>query len=191
MRVTVAKVLAAMVFAFAAASEAQAGTISLTPTSGLLIGSGLENTQSAIDAKLYDLLGDLDLVYKDEDSGEEGTFKDSYSTIYKFPGLAAKARISYSGAPLPTLSGALYALMKDGKVKNPAPYQAWYLFDISGWDGTSNIDFTGFYGGNQGRISHVSIYQGPAPTAVPDGGSIAMLLGMALIGLAGLRRMVS
>ena len=60
-------------------------------------------------------------------------------------------------------------LVKDG---DNCP--VWYLFDISGWDGVSDINLTGFWPG-QGAISHVAIY------SVPEPGTLALLA----IGLAG------
>jgi hypothetical protein len=40
---------------------------------------------------------------------------------------------------------------------------------------------------NNGSISHVTIY---GTTSVPDGGSVVMMLGAALVGLAGMRRLL-
>jgi hypothetical protein len=176
---------------FALASQAQATTITLTPTTtDRLVASGPENSQAVIDAILDGLIGHHDFLYKDNEGGvEEGSFKSSYKTTYVVPELVkARARISYVGGPI--ITGGAYAVIKDGRVKTTA-YDSWYLFDISDWDGISNIDFMGFYQGSQGRISHVAIYPGPGPTVVPDGGSMAMLLGMALIALAGIRRVLA
>lgn len=65
---------------------------------------------------------------------------------------------------------------------------AWYLFAINIWDGKTDIVLENFWPGN-GEIGHLSLYGGT--TSVPDGGSVTLLLGMALMGLAGFRRMLN
>jgi hypothetical protein len=128
------------------------------------------------------------LLYKGEQgnnltlSGEDGTFKTSYTTIFNDPLVTnADARIEYvSGASISLSS--VYALVKDGNLGA-------YLYDISGWNGTDDIQFENFYNGNQGRISHVSLVgQG---TSVPDGGDTVALLGtvLAAIGYWSRRRL--
>jgi hypothetical protein len=69
-----------------------------------------------------------------------------------------------------------FLLVKDG---NQTP--AWYLFDLSGWDGMEDLVLTGFWP-NQGAISHVSLYGGTS-TTVPEPGTL-LLLGSGLVGLA-------
>jgi hypothetical protein len=77
-------------------------------------------------------------------------------------------------------SNPVYVLVKDG---NSTP--AWYLYNISGWNGQDKIILQNFWP-QRGAISNVSIYG--TTTSVPDGGAIAMLLGAALLGLAGVGR---
>jgi hypothetical protein len=61
--------------------------------------------------------------------------------------------------------------------------EVWY---VQGLTGIQTIPLTGF--GNLG-LSHWSLFTGGGVT-VPDGGSAVALLGLALTGLEGVRRMV-
>jgi hypothetical protein len=83
----------------------------------------------------------------------------------------------------PSISGfdEVYLYVKDG---NQDP--AFYIFDISTWNGTADLDLQGFWPGN-GAISHVAIYAG-GTTSVPDGGATLVLLGTALAGLGVVRK---
>jgi hypothetical protein len=181
------KILLASVIALGAAFPMMAGTIPLTPTTGAcgqpfcLAASGTDTSQAAIDAKIALINPSLDTLYKATQPksdpptpySETGSFAGSYETSFAVPGLlTASARISYVGGSAIS-SGPVYALIKDGVL-------GWYLFDITGWDGISDIDFSGFYD-NQGRISHVSIY---GLAQVPDGGLTVMLLGLGVGSLA-------
>lgn len=154
----------------------QATPISLTPSSTAL-ASGPDTSQSAINAAIAPWVGSSDPLYKGEQnpSGEEGSFAGSYTTTWETL-TPASAVISYDGGPFIDTS-PVYALIKGGKVVGGLG-TSWYLYDISGWNGTDNIEFSGYYGGNQDRISHVSIY------GVPDGGATALLLGLGLLGVS-------
>ena len=81
----------------------------------------------------------------------------------------------------PAVTGTKFLLVKDG---NQTP--AWYLYRLD-WNGTDDIVLDNFWPGN-GSISHVTLYGSSSPTTVPDGGSMSMLLGLGLMGLAGVRR---
>ena len=50
-------------------------------------------------------------------------------------------------------AGTVYLLVKNGR-----HIPAWYLFDITGWNGVCGIEGTGFWEGIKGSISHVAIY---------------------------------
>jgi hypothetical protein len=78
-------------------------------------------------------------------------------------------------------------LVKDGKLGDPA----WFLFDLTalGWNGTETLEFTGFWDGAKGAISHVTLYGRRQPgNGVPDGGVTAALLGLGVLGLGFLAR---
>ena len=62
------------------------------------------------------------------------------------------------------------------------------MFNITGWNGTDTIEYSGFFAPKFKNVSHVSIYG--FSRSVPDGGSAAMLLGLALLGVASVRRML-
>jgi len=79
----------------------------------------------------------------------------------------------------------VYFLVKDGSTNAHPGLPAWYLFDISSWNGRETITLQNFWP-NGGSISHVAIY-GTAKS-VPDGGLTLVLLGGALVGLEILRR---
>jgi len=168
-----------------ASPVAHALPISLTPSSPS-VASGSDTSQAAINGKISAWVGQLDILYKAVQGGspsEEGSFMGSYSTQYGIPLPKASATITYDGAPDPYINtNPVYLLIKGGNVN--LPLLEWYLFDISGWNGMETIQLSNFYGGNQGKISHISIYGGESTTNVPDGGSTAVLLGVSLLGLS-------
>lgn len=180
-----------MAAAVAAGFSFYAQAISLTPSSSPVL-FGDDTSQAAITAKINAAYPGLDLLYKAErsPSNEEGAFAGSYVTAFANTSPAGSAAvISYVGPTAINLNPA-YALIKDG---NTSP--AWYLFDISGWNGTDDIEFSGFFKIRQGSkdISHVSIYGvqvtlASIPTTVPDGAATLALLGLGLVGMAGFRR---
>jgi hypothetical protein len=146
--------------------------------------TGNDTKQSDINAAIAPIIGTATEYYKAEVDGgkEEGLLWNSYQTTFSNTPLdPSNATVEYVGGWY--IGSVAYALVKDG---NQTP--AWYLFNLTalGWTGTETLEFVGFWP-NQGAISHVSLYGG---YTVPDGGSVAMLLGAALIGLAGLRRFV-
>jgi hypothetical protein len=180
---------------FSVVFTASANTISLTPLSSSLVLKGDDSRQNAIDQALNSKYPGLALLYKGErvDENSAGVssedFAASYATMFFNADLAdSDARITWiNGAPSIN-SLPVYALIKDGiSVPN------WYVFDISGWNGMDTIEVSGFFiGAKQTRdISHVSIYgnQIQTTTRVPDGASTVAILGIAIVGLAGLRRM--
>ena len=97
-------------------------------------------------------------VYK-QDVGagsDSGSFASSYTTaFFNTPGDPMDATITYVGAPAPAITtDPVYLLVKDG---NATP--AWYLFNISNWNGTESIVMTNFWPAG-GAISHVALQVG-------------------------------
>jgi hypothetical protein len=121
-----------------------------------------------------------DLLYKSNvGAGEEGPYAAGYSTTYSnTPMDPSDAVISWVGGFYMDCS-VCYLLVKDG---NNKPAQ--YLFDISSWNGTDNIEIKGFWPAN-GAISSVQIL-GTA-TRVPEPSTMA-LLGVGLAALSLRRR---
>jgi hypothetical protein len=165
-----------------AAQLAQAVLV-ITPTTGVLNVSRWEGDETANqnEAAIKLIVGssvDLTLLYtQNVGGGEAGGFASSYTTAFlNSPGDPEDATITYgSGA---SISGfeKLYLYVKDG---NADP--AFYIFDISSWNGTEQLSLQDFWVGN-GAISHISIL-GAGTSSVPDGGATLVLLGTALTGL--------
>jgi len=149
-------------------------TAGVTPT----VMQGDNNSQAQINALIAPIVGG-DFLYKGVPNGtEEGSFKESYSTLWNLSDLTPESfAIRYDGGFSFTPS---YLLVKDG---NASPN--WYLYDVQGWNFT--IYGRGFFP-NQGSISHVSVYGRTCPkppeNQVPDGGATATLLGLACAGMA-------
>jgi len=182
--------LAAAVILLGMSFQAQATTISISPstlgcgaslTSPCLALTGDITSQAAINAAIEAVFPGLTgtAIYKqDEGDSEEGSAAPWYTT--SFNGDLSGGTIAWVPGSNYIGGTPIYLLVKDG---NHTP--AWYLYNISSWDGQSDITLTNFWLG-AGAISQVTVYGG----GVPDGGSAAMLLGAALIGLAGFRRML-
>ena len=114
----------------------------------------------------------------DPNVSEEGTLRDSYTTVFdENPLDPSKAAITYDLTNSWVDGDTKWLLVKDG---NQDP--AWYLFDISDWDGTETLELLGFWPQN-GAISHVAIYG----VAAPIPGAV-WLLGSGILGLVGIRR---
>jgi hypothetical protein len=122
---------------------------------GVAIASGPENDTTTILSTISGLIGTDTETYKDDQGdGEEGSAMQWYSTTYNQD--LSGAEIVWDGAPDPYITEPSYLLVKGG---NQEP--AWYLFDISSWDGMATISLSGFWPG-QGSISHISIFNGQA-----------------------------
>jgi hypothetical protein len=159
---------ALLVAATATSSHALLITAGVTPA----VAFGDDNGQAAIDAIIAPIVGSTLADYKDNKGGvEEGSFQGSYNTTYNIVGLTSESfQIAYTGGSAIS-GGPIYLLVKDG---NASPN--WYLYNITGWNGTDAIQGQGFFPA-QGGISHVAIYGNG--TSVPDGGTTLLLLGAA------------
>ena len=145
------------------------------------------DVNSAVAEYLLDMYGGITEVYKSEvvkDSStglgfDEKLFENSYKTTFMNTlNEPTEARIEYVGGPAIDCPSC-WALVKDGKHQ-----PAWYLFDISDWNGTETLYFENFWPGDeiQGAISHISIFGAPPSTSVPLPGPLS-LLGIGLFGV--------
>jgi hypothetical protein len=158
----------------------------LTVSPGGEIGSGNATGVPQIITEINNNLGinlaGMELYKQDAGGGEAGGFAGSYNTSFSPNDADASGfTITYVGGSAIS-ANPVYLLVKDGN-NNPA----WYLFNITGWNGTDVITGSGFWPQN-GAISHVSIYGTPGTTTVPDGGLTLVLLGASVAGLGLLRR---
>lgn len=153
-----------------------------TPECLMATGNEVENPAvlSAIDTQFPGLTSNSVYKQNTDDTFDTGPAAAWYETVFlNPPDDPSGALVTWTGPGY--ILGPTYLLVKDGK-----QIPAWYLFDVSNWGGMDTITLQNFWPGT-GAISHIEIF---GSTAVPDGGSMAILLGMALIGLAGVRRMM-
>ena len=130
----------------------------------------------------------LSNYYKDNVGGSEDfPFASVYDTTFSnSPSDPADFLIEYvTGTAIDCPECIL--IVKDG---NQKPAQ--YLFDIGTWDGTEDIQGTGFWP-NQGAISNVAIYGGEdgstPPADIPEPGMMALFgIGLMGMGLSAIRR---
>ncbi|NIP98287.1 MAG: VPDSG-CTERM sorting domain-containing protein [Akkermansiaceae bacterium] len=174
---------------------AAATPLNLSPGGEIASGSG-NPSQSDIEGILTGLGIEIPPhfheLYRDEADppGESGSYASSYTTTYNPDASSAEGfEIRYVGSG-EVMTGAQFLLVKGpngGRKSDPAS-PAWYLFDIRGWDGDENGDMpiigSGFWAGGGGAVSHLRII------GVPDRGATVALFGMALLGMAGVRRMI-
>lgn len=158
-----------------------ANALLITPTTQPQWSGSLPKNPDANDVE--DITGtsaELTLAYKKDVGGSEEGMGGSYESSFDPANDPEDATIRYTGGSIIT-GTPIYLLVKDGD-HDPR----WYVFDISGWNGTETITLDGFWP-NGGAISHVSIYN-PGGTSVPDAGSSLALLGVALTSIGFLRR---
>src|SRR5215204_5525637 len=167
------------VLAVATLTVAQA--LPISPTSPFLVMTGDQATPAnprgvpAIVSEIEEFLNiDITEQYKQDlqPSAESGSFAGSYQTSLSPNGDESGGTITYTGGSI--LTGNIYLLIKDGD-SDPS----FYLFNITGWNGTETITLANFWAGDNGSISHLSLYTAPS-TSVPDGGVTVALLGLAL-----------
>ena len=123
--------------------------------------------------------GLVELYHQSLSGTESGGYADFYATAFSdTPTSPQNADITHTGgASIGGFSG-LWLYVKDGEFQ-----PAFYLIDISNWNGTESLSLRQFWGGD-GEITQVTIFGTRSP--VPDGGATAMLLGagLTLIGTA-------
>jgi hypothetical protein len=180
----------------AVALAAAAHALTITPsTFPQVTGSDNSNLTASQIATLVGAPTLFELYKADVGSADSGLFANSYTTTYSNTASdPSDALIHYVGSPNPVPTAEpIYAYVKDG---NAQP--AFYVFTISGWNGTDDLVFDNFWP-NQGAISHITLLggvttgevPGPGPnpgTGVPDGGTTILLFGTALTLLGVLRK---
>jgi hypothetical protein len=179
--------IAALALAFSTASYA----LTISPSPGVITGTDNSNLSPTQIGTAHSL-GSLSLLYKAEVGGSDsGTFADSYDTTFADTASdPSGATVHYLGLPnlVPT-ANPLYLYVKDG---NQTP--AYYVFDISNWNGMEDLILEDFWP-QQGAISNLQILGGTTTgeipprdspgASVPEGGNTVALLGagLALLGL--------
>ena len=162
-----------------------AWALTITPdTTPKWTGTETANLSASEIATIVQYDGTLYELYK-QDVGktgpipDEGVFASSYETVFDNDPLDPQdATISYISGPY-IIGNPLYLYVKDG---NSTP--AYYIFDIAAWNGTETIELIGFWP-QRGAISHLTIL---GVTAVPEPAAL-ILLGLGLLGIAGIRKM--
>ena len=144
-------ILATIVLTCWVASPHAYGSICLYLTPENAFDEGNQNSTEDIEDYLeltYGITDDPKYKIDYDDKKEEGDLLGSYSTLFSSD---SAFTITYDSGPV--ITGTVYLLVKNGR-----HIPAWYLFDITGWNGVCGIEGTGFWEGIKGSISHVAIY---------------------------------
>ena len=131
---------------------------------------------------ILNVSGLVQLYHQPLEGLEAGAYADSYSTVFsETPTSPQNADIGFDGGASISGFSGLWLYVKDGNFE-----PAFYLIDISQWNGTETLSLRQFWGGD-GEITQVTIL-GSRTSAVPDGGTTALLLGAGLTVLGTVRR---
>ena len=160
---------------------------SCAPTDAACLAAQAEQDTKTINTYIESTYGVTEL-YKSDVVGDtigtgtdSGAFAGSYDTDFTSSANDVSAAAITWNSPSGTINcPTCLLLVKDG---NNTP--KWYLFDLASWDGEVTINLSGFWEGESGAISHVSIYG--APGQVPEPGMVA-LLSIGLLGMVIARR---
>jgi hypothetical protein len=169
-----------------------APTVTYGASSGTQCATTNDSSQTAVEPLVESAAcanGNVNLLYKADVGSqlnpatiETGSFAGSYNTVFFNTALDPEdATISFTGGLAIDCSLGCFLSVKDG---NATP--ATYVFNISNWDGTSDIVMLNFWEDARGAISNVAIW-GPGGGKVPEPGTLG-LLGLGMLGLVALRR---
>jgi hypothetical protein len=170
------------------ATTASAQSITYTTGPAVLCTTGTDPNNNVFLAAAVGCGGTTEIYKQNVPTGESGSFAGSYSTAFFNTSTDPQdATISYTGGTAIECSATerCFLGIKDGNA-NPA----FYIYEISGWNGTSSIVMTGFWP-DKGAISHVSIFSSGDGIIddddVPEPSSLA-LIGIALLAAGAARR---
>ena len=152
------------------------------------VAFGEETGVPDIEAFILPIMGTSEELYKaTPGQSDEGPLALNYETGFIDNNEASLiAHISFTDVIKPVA----YLLAKDGSAKDNNPdTHAWYLFNLTalGWNGSDIVTINGLWP-DQGSFSHISLYSSGDPNIpIPEPYTL-LLLGLGLVGIAGIRR---